>query len=330
MSEIFLNTTDNDFDRKENELIKPHNGIPAKYRHVKSTRSSAKNIEDSFARHLFMKEIPRRGLTTPNEIEQLYEEIKQIAPRELYATGTNGKPYLRWHMYEPTAKYKKELENSVMDQEQKEQQVYEEFAPNNYATKVTRNERAIIKQIEKYVGDVNKLFQMVRLLNKDSSGSSITKAINDVAKAKTDGFYILSTLLSPVFVEERKKVRNALDECNLMEMHLEKVKGQFNAPFNELATMLHKIKFTNDDVFIENIIDLFRRFMNEQDALRLGTVLKNLPENEFDEIKRQSKTVHPQVLDKFVYDLANHLQSRKGGRKTYKKHNKRKNTFKKR
>ena len=328
MSEIFLNTTDNDFDRKENELIKPHNGIPARYRHVKATRSSAKNIEDAFTRHLFMEQIPRRGLTTPNEINQLYEEIKQIAPQALYATGTNGKPYLRWHMYEPTAKYKKELENAVMDEEQ---QAYEEFAPNNYATKVTRNEKAIIKQTEKYISDVDKLFQNVSMLTKDSSGSSITKAMNDVAKAKTNGLTMLSTLVSPVFVEERENVRKALDTCNIMGIHLENIKRQFNAPFNELANMLGKTKFTNnDDDFIENIIDLFRGIMNEQDALRLGTVLKNLPPNEFDEIKRQYKMVHPDIVDQFTHELANHLYSRKGGRKTYKKHKKSKKTLKKR
>jgi len=326
MSAIFLNTTEPDFDSKEKELVEPRNGIPAKYRQVKPTRSSAKNIEDAFALQLFMEEIPKRGLTTPNEIDRLYEEIKQIAPHELYNIGTNGKPYLRWHMYEPTAKYRKELENAVMNQNV----AGEDFAPNNYAKTLGKIEKAILKPIEPYIKRVNKLFESVRLLNKDSSGSSITKAINDVVKAKKDGFEILSTLINPAFIEEREKVRNALGECNLMAIHLENVKRQFNAPFNELTNMLSRTRFTsNNDNFIENIIDLFRRIMNEYNALRLGTVLKNLPPNEFDSIRMQYQTVAPELLNKFIEDLANHLNSRRGGKKTYKKHKKQK-TLKKR
>lgn len=157
------------------------------------------------------------------------------------------------------------------------------------------------------------------MLTKDSSGSYITKAMNDDAKAKTNGLNMISRLVSPVFVEERENVRKALDTCNIMEIHLENVKQQFNASFNVLATMLGKTKFTNNnDDFIENIIDLFRGIMNEQDALPLGTVLKNLPPNEFDEIKKQYNMVHQDIVDQFTHELANHLYSRKGGRKTYK------------
>jgi hypothetical protein len=93
--------------------------------------------------------------------------------------------------------------------------------------------------------------------------------------------------------------------------------------------MLSRTRFTsNNDDFIENVIDLFRRIMNEYDALRLGTVLKNLPPNEFDSIKMQYPKT-PELLEKFIEDLANHLNSRRGGKKTYKKHKKQK-TLKKR
>jgi hypothetical protein len=131
--EIFLNTTLSDFKNEEKKLIQEG------YQEKKFTKTTKKEIEDAFKRHLLKQLIRERGLRTPKEINELTSEITLMIPNELYTIGTTGESFLKYKMYIPSLELQKKIEGRVMETNYEET---EEFAPENIAERLEAIEKS--------------------------------------------------------------------------------------------------------------------------------------------------------------------------------------------
>ena len=249
MEETFLDISTPTFKEDEARLLS------SGYIEKKYTRTTQKEIEDAFKRYLLKQEIPRRGLTTPAQINALGKELDALAATTLYNEGTTGAKFLKFKMYVPSEKLKKERLAAVM--EENESNVFNEsFAPNNYSEMVGVAEKA-----EKALAGV---LEATKGLNVRSTQNNIQKVI---AKTKKAEELVSNTLSKVKNANIGRRLQQTLKQARNMREYAEGIKKQQDKPYNDLATQMEKMIVTNyktlgksgvliNEAFIESILPI--------------------------------------------------------------------------
>ena len=262
MEEVFLNTDAPGF-ATENARLRAEGYIERKY-----TSSAAKEIEGAFKRHLLKQLIPSRGLTTPAQINALKNEINGLVDTTLYKVGANGGKFMKFKMYIPSEKLKKQRERALM--ETNNEAVNEEFAPENYAKHV-----ANIEKMEKELTNVRSMFST---LSPNSHKENIDKALSKSIKAEQLGI----ALLGKVNAAAKPRVQSDLATAQAMKAHAQEIYRQWSQPFNELSSLMEKTSVGNykpstlspsgviliNDGFVESLIPLVNNDHNKNNNER--------------------------------------------------------------
>jgi hypothetical protein len=262
MEEVFLNIDAPGFDA-ENARLKSEGFVERKY-----TSTASKEIEGAFKRHLLKQMIPTRGLTTPAQINALKNEIEGLVDTTLYKVGANGGKFLKFKMYIPSEKLRKQREKALM--EFNNEAVNEEFAPENYAKHVSN-----IEKMEKELHNVHSMFSR---LNPNSSRENIDKALSKSIKAEQ----LAISLLNKVNASAKPRVQSDLASAQAMKAHAQDIYRAWSQPFNELSNLMEKTHLSNqkqstispsgllviNEGFIESLIPLVNTNTNNNNNNR--------------------------------------------------------------
>lgn len=248
---------------KEDARLRAEGYIERKY-----TSSAAKEIEGAFKRHLLKQLIPSRGLTTPAQINALKSELNGLVDTTLYKVGPTGGKFLKFKMYIPSEKLRKERERAQM--EFNNEAANEEFAPENYA-----KHAANIEKMEKELKNVHSMFST---LSPNSRKENIDKALSKSIKAEQQGI----SLLEKVNASAKPRVQSNLATAQAMKAHAQEIYRLWSQPFNELSSLMDKTSIGNykpaaispsgsiiiNEGFVESLIPLVNNDHNKNNNNR--------------------------------------------------------------
>lgn len=276
MDEIFLDISLPDSGKEETRLKKEG------YVEKKYTRATAKEIEDAFKRYLLKQIIPARGITTPSQINALKGELNSMVSTQLYEISKNGNKIFKYKMYIPSDKLLKQREKAKMNENEIFTEV-EEFAPENYGKEYTLKIKQNIKtQKNKPIQDLSNAFKGLKINNyaygvKGSTGHIV------IDKAFIESILPLNTNMN---ANNNNKNRNTLSTKAL------------------ISGML-----TSDLKFIRNVVNQYiAQGLNRDHAIYFGIVLANLPQAEFQGIKKEADKSG--ITYDFLVKLGNYLSEK--------------------
>jgi hypothetical protein len=201
--EIFLNTSLSNFKNEEKRILNQG------YQEKKFTKSTKKEIEDAFKRHLLKQLIRERGIRTPKEINELTNEIASMIPDMLYTTGITGETFLKYKMYSPSLELRRNMEGRIMETNYEE---VEEFAPENIAERLNALEQArnavIMKNNTNNINSRNKRASKYATTIRDEI-AKISKHIDSTIKNTIE---INSKLTKYPQMLENKNIDNVISE----------------------------------------------------------------------------------------------------------------------
>jgi transcription antitermination factor NusA-like protein len=241
MEEIFLNTSIPNFKEQEDK-IKKEGYVEKKY-----TRATKNDIEGAFRRHLMKQLIPARGITTPNQVALLKQEINTMISGTLYERGANGAQFMKFKMYVPTEQLRKKREAEQMNTVELEE---EEFAPENYGEKVHAKQRAVNSLIKKATKSSKEAVKIAENMQRHAAFPYGPR--NQNVKAVYQG---IAPEIKYYAQTSQKLVSNALsaaehDKLNMAENYAskavelgEQAKRVANTPMNILANMMSRTNF---------------------------------------------------------------------------------------
>ena len=291
MEELFLDIDVPDFKEQEKK-IKNEGYIERKY-----TSSAAKDIEAAFRRHLLKQLIPSRGLTTPSQIEALKPELNELVKTTLYKPGPNGAKVFKFKMYIPSEKLIKQREAALMEENIEEEEF---FAPENYGKLFQKEERKKSKINTQNV-------ELANLMSKISLGNMPVKMPKMTQNSKV--------IINEDYIEDILNINN-----NNNNNDNDNVKNKL------WSKVLITGRQRKDIKFIKDVVTLFiKKGMDKKMAIKLGTILANLSEEEFKMIQNTVMSAEAKKMSEMTIaeQLAQYLLGKMSGgkrRKTYKKH----------